>query len=397
MAVIQPTAGPRHVPRSLDLLAPIAVTGVMVAVAGTTGHVDAVFPELAALTFGAWCFRLPAWHRSPWQLFWLPSAMATVGVSIQRWSGWSRGPEEAAIGTFAVLALAALDSPVVPALSAGLLPVVLGVSSWLYPLTVALSTALVAGVVMWQHRPATPSRPPAIRRRRHVARHPGVTRARQHWPWQMTGWFLLVLWAAVTVAAVTGIPLLALPPLFVAAYDQIRNRADERRSWRRSVERALRDVLLLGIAAGVAVGARVGLGNRVEGAVAAIVVVAAFAVWRRIELLPLFPIAILPALLPANQLSTYLWTVPAEAALLGLLAVLVPVVRDVTTSRGAAPALVSSIERSARRTVDMENAPTRSPPPGSPLPRSDSGPRRSRGPRSCEGATSLPSQGRCDA
>lgn len=332
-AVTDPSEELRPVPRWRDLLAPLAVVVAMVTACGAAGHVDAIFPELAALAVGAWCFRLPAWQRHPWQLFFLPSAIATMGIAIQRWSGWSRAPEEAVIGTVAVLALAAIDSAVAPALSAGLLPVVLGISSWLYPLTVVLSTALVAGLVMWKNRSARRSRPPALPDRQDEPRCSDGATTRQYWPWPMAGWFLLAVWAAITLSAVTGVPLLALPPLFVAAFDQVRIRVLERRPWWRSIERAARDVVLLEIAAALAVGARVGLGGPTEGAVVGFVVVAALALWWRVELLPLFPVAILPALLPSAQLGVYLWAVPAEAALLGLLVSLLPVVRGVKTAR----------------------------------------------------------------
>lgn len=325
----------RPAPRWHDLPAPLAVVVVMVTVSGATGHADAIFPESAALAVGAWCFRLPAWQRHPWQLFFLPSMTATMGVVVMRWSGWSRGPEEAVIATVAVLGLAAMDSPVAPALSAGLLPVVLGISSWLYVLTVVLSTALVAGVVMWRSRTARRSQPPAHPDDQVVADRAGGRGPRQHWPWPMTGWFLVVVWSGIALAAVTGVPLLALPPLFVAGFDQVRMRVREHRSWRRSMGRAARDVLLLEIAAALAVGAQVALGSPTAGAVVGLVVVAALAVWWQVELLPLFPVAVLPALLPGDRLGVYLWAVPAEAALLGVLVSVVPVVSAETGACGS--------------------------------------------------------------
>jgi len=62
----------------------------------------------------------------------------------------------------------------------------------------------------------------------------------------------------------------------------------------------------------------------VSGALVAFLLVAAFVVWRRIRLEPMLPLTLLPALLPAGHLVVYVWAVPVEAGLLGLLVSLVP-------------------------------------------------------------------------
>jgi len=298
------------------LIAPGALVTAMVLAAGASGHPDAVFPELGAISVGSWCLRRPAWRRHRWQLFWYPSATALLGVGVERWSGWSRAPAELVVGTLSVLVLAALDSPAVPALSAGLLPIVLGVTSLLYPLTVLVSTAVVAGLPLL----ATPA---GIRRRRR-ARRRAVPATRQHWPRPVVVWFLLVFWAEVAVAAASGVPLLALPPIFVAAHGLLAARVRGAAARCADARRAAVATVELGLAAGVAVAARGLLEQRFVAAVVAFVLVAAFVVWRRISLEPMLPLALLPALLPASHLLTYLWAVPAEASLLGLLVVAAP-------------------------------------------------------------------------
>jgi len=288
----------------------------MVVAGSTTGQLGAIFPELGAISIGLWCFRIPTWQHHHWHLFWFPSAAAMAGVALRRWSGWSRGPEEMVIGTVVVVVLAAFDSPAAPALSAGMLPVVLGVSSLLYPLTVVLSTALVVGVSALVSRPAD--------REHHDDAHRARTTTRRTWLWPMAGWYLVIVWIVVGVAAVTKVPLLAVPPLFVAAFDQLGSRVRGRTGRQRALASAVRQMVLVETAAALAVGAGVACGSRVDGALFALVVMAVFAVWQRIELMPLFPLCILPVLLPAGQLGTYLWAVPAEAALVGLLVVMVP-------------------------------------------------------------------------
>jgi len=298
------------------LIAPTFLVATMVIVSGATRHVDAIFPELGAISVGSWCLRLKAWRRHRWHLFWFPSAAAALGVSVVRWSGWPRAPEEALVATLTVLALMAMDSPAVPAVSAGLLPVVLGVSTWLYPLTVVASTALVAGIPVLVARAAA---------RRHLAaRRSTEESSEQHWPLQISVWFLVILWIELGVADASGVPLLALPPLFVAAYGQLRRRLRERSTRGEALSRGSRNVVILTAAAGLGVSARIVLPGRFSGALVAFLLVAAFVVWRKIKLEPMLPLALIPALLPAGHLVVYVWAVPVEAGLLGLLVSLVP-------------------------------------------------------------------------
>lgn len=309
-------ASKRSGPRWQHAIAPALLVTTMVIVGTATGHVDAIFPELGAISMGSWCLRLESWRRHRWHLFWFPSAAAVLGVGLVRWTGWSRAPEEALVGTSTVLALWAMGSPAIPALSAGLLPVVLRISTWLYPLVVIASTALVAGVPVLCT--------PRSTRRRLAARRSANHRPEQQWSLELSLELLVIFWIELGIAHGSGMPLLALPPLFVAAHGELSRRIREQPSLGEVLRRGGRNVVLLSLAAGIGVSARVALGDRAGGALVAFLLVAALVIWRQIRLEPMLPLALIPALLPASHLVVFLWAVPTEAAILALLVSLVP-------------------------------------------------------------------------
>jgi HPP family len=192
----------RGVPGARWLL-PLVVVGPMAAIGVLTGEPAVVFPEGAALAFGVWTLRVPAWCASWWRLVALPTgcAVAGLGLAVLPMPMWVAG-----IGAVTV-ALAGLQwcrSRLGPSLSAAVFPIVFDVHTWVYPVTVlAVCVALVAGGRAGRgergERPAPPGR--------------------WGWPAICLAWAVAVVWFAVC-GLVRGVPHAAMaPPLLVSGLE----------------------------------------------------------------------------------------------------------------------------------------------------------------------------------
>ncbi len=130
----------RKKPQLISILLVVA----MFAIAGYAAKKEIIFPEIAALTLGAWVME-----RSPWRCavynFWLsPTLAAVTGVFILRVFPYSPLLLISVASAVVALQLKILHSDVFPSFSAAILPVVIRVDSWLYPLSVCLLTGIVA-------------------------------------------------------------------------------------------------------------------------------------------------------------------------------------------------------------------------------------------------------------
>lgn len=124
------------------VLAIILMTGV----AEWTGEREIIFPELTALTIGAWIIDKRVWKVKRWQLVVLMSLGAVVGVCIVRYSSLPFPVNLALAFSFAGLCLLYSRATLIPLISACMLPVLLHTETWIYPLSVfSLSVILVLG------------------------------------------------------------------------------------------------------------------------------------------------------------------------------------------------------------------------------------------------------------
>jgi hypothetical protein len=123
--------------------AAILLVVAMVAAAGYAHEKEIIFPEIAALVFGAWVMKESPWQGKDRHLWLSPSLAALTGVVLQRLI-----PALPYISITAAFILVALQmklmrSSVLPSLSAALLPILLHCDSWYYPLYVCILTGII--------------------------------------------------------------------------------------------------------------------------------------------------------------------------------------------------------------------------------------------------------------
>ena len=126
------------------LLAVAALVSAMVFTAEITGLEAVIFPEIAALAFGAWGTRARPWMATNFDLFLSPTLAAFTGWFV---INYIPGPLTLRAGCAFVLVLLELRitaSAVLPSISAAILPLVAGESSLYYPMAVAAFTAAIA-------------------------------------------------------------------------------------------------------------------------------------------------------------------------------------------------------------------------------------------------------------
>lgn len=213
MSVKAVTAGPRsrsargRVTALLPFALPVALGTAIAGVAEGTGDRSVLFPEGAALAWGAWAMRRPDWHRLGPRLAITPALGAACGVAVTIVLS-SRLAAELVALTAAVVLIAALRAPIGPALSAAVLPAVAGIRSWWYVLSVCVVAAVIAAGALAGDRlaplPSVGPDPPPAR----PAGRLSVT------------WTVSAAW--LSIAASLGLPLAAsAPPLLASAYEWV--------------------------------------------------------------------------------------------------------------------------------------------------------------------------------
>lgn len=119
---------------------------LMVGVAEWMGEREIVFPEMVALSVGAWIIDKRVWRVKRWQMVVLMSLGAVVGVCIVRYSSFPVYINLTMAFMFAGICLLCSRATLIPLISACMLPVLLHTDTWIYPLSVfLLSCILVVG------------------------------------------------------------------------------------------------------------------------------------------------------------------------------------------------------------------------------------------------------------
>lgn len=126
------------------LLAALALVLLMLALAQYTGRQEVIFPEIAALAFGAWVMDRMPWAGPPFALWFSPTLAAVTGVLVQRWL-----PEHPVLAVPLAFGLVAVElrlcrSGILPAISAAILPILTRVDSWWYPVSVCVLAGAIA-------------------------------------------------------------------------------------------------------------------------------------------------------------------------------------------------------------------------------------------------------------
>lgn len=121
---------------------------VMVLVAELSGENEIIFPEICALTIGAWISEQQPWMTNKRRIFILMTLAALFGVLVVRYMPVPLIFQVCTCFAFTGIILTALKTNFVPIISACILPVYLGTKSWIYPISVSLM-ALIIIIAQW--------------------------------------------------------------------------------------------------------------------------------------------------------------------------------------------------------------------------------------------------------
>lgn len=147
------SAGAPGADRTIALLrgmewASIALVMAMVAAAQWLDVKDVIFPEIAALAFGAWVMRERPWPGPAWTIWFSPTLGALTGVGVLEFAPYPLAVLVAIAFVLVLLELRLCRSAMSPAVSAAILPLITDLRGWIYPACVCVLTAAIA---VWAH------------------------------------------------------------------------------------------------------------------------------------------------------------------------------------------------------------------------------------------------------
>lgn len=116
---------------------------VMVGIAELSGEKEIIFPEICALTIGAWISEQQPWQTNKRRIFILMSAAALFGVLITRYVNLPLIFQVCLCFGFTGFILTVFKTNFVPIISACILPVYLGTKSLIYPISVSIMALII--------------------------------------------------------------------------------------------------------------------------------------------------------------------------------------------------------------------------------------------------------------
>ena len=279
----------------------IMVVVLMVAAAAYTSQKEMIFPEVAALAFGAWVMEETPWKGAKLNLWLSPTLAALTGFLIVRFFPYSPYLMIAAAFVLAALQLSLMRSSVLPSISAAILPIILHCNSWYYPLCVcALTGTIAAGHFLaerfgWGGHSGGPYGRDAVCRDNIYSRL-------IHW-----GKLFAVLLVVAAVALKSGWLFMIAPPLIVAFAEFSKPDCSIR-------EKPVEVFLLLSLAAFTGVGWLYLINYVMHWPIwisAGLSVLSVFIFYHMLKLHfpPAAAIALLPVIIPAKNLWSYPWNV----------------------------------------------------------------------------------------
>ncbi len=126
----------------------IIMAFAMVFVAELSGESEIIFPEICALTIGAWISEQQPWMTNKRRIFILMSLAALFGVLTVRYVNFPMIFQVCLCFAFTGFILTLFKTNFVPIISACILPVYLKTSSWVYPISVSFM-ALIIIAAQW--------------------------------------------------------------------------------------------------------------------------------------------------------------------------------------------------------------------------------------------------------
>lgn len=269
---------------------------VMVLAAESTGEMELLFPEAAALFIGAWTLPSQPWKVSRPVLVLLMGTSAILGICVVR---FVPAPLyiQLALAFICIAGILFISrTSMVPAISACILPVMLGTRSWVYPLAVAV-LAVLAVLGRWGMERAGWVQPVEQTR---VAGKPRS---------EFIRWLKLLLCFLVlaVLPAVTGAVYFIVPPLIVVFIEYSNPGFRQGKS-------VVKVAAVLFLSALTGVAARMVLHEKLHvpltvAAVTAITLLFCVQHVSGVRFPPAGALALLPMLLPADGL----WLYPIEA------------------------------------------------------------------------------------
>ncbi len=121
---------------------------IMVLVAEFSGEKEIIFPEICALTIGAWISEQQPWKTNKRRIFFLMSIAALFGVLIVRYINIPLIFQVCLCFGFTGFILTLCKTNFIPIISACILPVYLRTESWTYPISVTIM-ALIIIIAQW--------------------------------------------------------------------------------------------------------------------------------------------------------------------------------------------------------------------------------------------------------
>lgn len=115
----------------------------MVWIAELSGEKEIIFPEICALTIGAWISEQQPWMTNKRRIFFLMSAASLFGVLTVRYFPVPLIFQVCICFAFTGFILTLFKTNFVPIISACILPVYLKTTSWVYPIAVAVMAFVI--------------------------------------------------------------------------------------------------------------------------------------------------------------------------------------------------------------------------------------------------------------
>ncbi len=126
----------------------IVMAFVMVFVAEISHENEIIFPEICALTIGAWVSEQQPWMTNKRRIFILMSLAALFGVLVVKYCAIPLIFQVCICFAFTGFILTLFKTNFVPIISACILPVYLRTESWIYPISVS-TMALIIILAQW--------------------------------------------------------------------------------------------------------------------------------------------------------------------------------------------------------------------------------------------------------
>lgn len=126
----------------------ILMAFAMVFIAELSGEKEIIFPEICALTIGAWISEQQPWITNKRRIFFLMSIASLFGVLVVRYVQIPLIFQVCLCFAFTGFILTLLKTNFIPIISACILPVYLGTKSWVYPISVTVM-ALMIIIAQW--------------------------------------------------------------------------------------------------------------------------------------------------------------------------------------------------------------------------------------------------------